>query len=190
MADFWDAAKGVLGVVAPMLATAVGGPLAGTATTAIISALGLAADTPPEQVAAAVAGANGEQLAKLKQADDDFRVQMRELNIAADKLVFGDRASARDQTVNLAKAGSAVAWGAPAVSVMVLAVFAAMSWQVFHMAPGEATVLQIGMVEILKAAAISVVGYWVGSSAGSDRKSDMLANSTPNAGGAAPRPLA
>jgi hypothetical protein len=33
----------------------------------------------------------------------------------------------------------------------------------------------------LAAMATSVVGYWVGSSAGSDRKTDLLYNSTPNA---------
>ena len=52
METIWKAAAGVLSTVAPMLATAVGGPLAGAATNAIIGALGL----PQEDYMRAVTG--------------------------------------------------------------------------------------------------------------------------------------
>ena len=51
MDQIWKAAVGVLSTVAPMLATAVGGPLAGAATAAIAKALGLPQELPPEDVA-------------------------------------------------------------------------------------------------------------------------------------------
>ena len=63
--DFWKDAKNTLGAVAPMLASAVGGPLAGAATTAIVNALGLAPDTTQEQAATAVVGATADQLIAL-----------------------------------------------------------------------------------------------------------------------------
>lgn len=103
-----------------------------------------------------------------RQADlDDLEARLR------------DVASARSQTVDLARANSPVAWGAPVVSVVVLLIFGYAFWTAFHTPPGEASPVQIGLTEILKAALISVVGYWVGSSAGSDRKTALLYHSSP-----------
>lgn len=101
MDDFWNAAKGVLATVAPTLATAIGGPLAGTAVNGIISALGLAPDTDEKTVAATVQAATPEQLLALKKADQDFQATMAKLQIDADKLVYDDRASARTREVQL-----------------------------------------------------------------------------------------
>ncbi len=95
MSDFWTTAGKTLGTVAPMLASAVGGPLAGAATSAIISALGLAPDTTQEAAAAAVVGANADQLLALKKADQDFAEKMAQLQIDASKLTYDDRANAR-----------------------------------------------------------------------------------------------
>jgi len=95
MEDFWKGALGVLGTVAPMLATAVGGPLAGTAVTALIGCLGLPAETTEQKLAATIAVATPDQLIAIKKADADFAVQMAALKITADKLCFDDRASAR-----------------------------------------------------------------------------------------------
>lgn len=180
MGDFWQGAKGVLSTVAPMLATAVGGPLAGAATGAIINALGLAPDTPPEQVAAAVTGATPEQLLALKKADADFRVQMRQLDIDEQKLSFNDVADARKQTVSLAQSGSRVAWGAPSVSLVVTLMFGAVLYMTMTqpIPPGQQEAANI-LLGMLGTAFGAVVQYWVGSSFGSDRKSDLLFASHP-----------
>jgi hypothetical protein len=99
MEPIWKAAAGVLSTVAPMLATAVGGPLAGAATNAIIGALGLPQDTPPEQVAAAVQSATPEQLLALKRAEQEFAVKMRELDVTLEQLRFSDTANARAREI-------------------------------------------------------------------------------------------
>lgn len=174
MSSFWDSAKNALGLVAPSIASLVGGPLAGAATSAIIGALGLAPDTTPEQVAAAVVGATPEQKIALRAADQKFAVDMKTLGIDLEKLSFDDRANARAQTVNLAKAGSITAWGAPVISIVIVGLFGYGYWQAFH-ATMPADPVQIGMVELLKAATMSVVGYWVGSSVGSKSKDEALA---------------
>lgn len=111
---------------------------------------------------------------------------------AADAAEFAasvaSQASARQTTVDLVKAGSNIAWGAPVISGIVLTSFGAMVWLVMYrtVPPGSEN-LAMGMVEALKLLSVTVVGYWCGSSAGSARKdatiSDgqkMLANSTPN----------
>lgn len=95
MTDFWSDAKAALGTVAPMLASAVGGPLAGTAVTFICKALGIDPATPQAQVAAAVAAASPDQLAELKAAEQRFAEAMRQLDITAQQLVYADKASAR-----------------------------------------------------------------------------------------------
>ena len=99
METIWKAAAGVLSTVAPMLATAVGGPLAGAATNAIIGALGLPQDTPPEQVAQAVQNATPDQLLAIKKAEGEFAVQMKALDVTLEQLRYSDTANARAREV-------------------------------------------------------------------------------------------
>ena len=94
--DFWSDAKQALGTVAPILGTAVGGPLGGTAARLVAAALGLDPSTPEPQVAAAVTAATPDQLAALKKADQDFQVSLRNMDLSAAKIAADDRASARN----------------------------------------------------------------------------------------------
>lgn len=86
-----------------------------------------------------------------------------------------DRQSARLQTVNLAQAGSAIAWGAPVVSVLVTAGFFAMLYLVLtrEIPEGSQRLADI-MLGWLGASFAAVVAYWVGSSAGSAAKTATL----------------
>ncbi len=95
---------------------------------------------------------------------------------------IGDVRDARAQTVSLAKAGSAVQWAAPTVSIVVLATFGVVMWAALTRAlpAGSETILNM-LLGTLAAMATSVVGYWVGSSGGSERKTDLLYSSTPTA---------
>lgn len=78
------------------------------------------------------------------------------------------------------KIHSSQTWAAPVVSVMIMGAFLLGLWLTFH-TPGEATSTQIGMVEALKVLATLAAGYWLGSSSGSERKTDMIYRSTPAA---------
>ena len=93
--DLWDDAKQALGTVAPILGTAVGGPLGGTAARLVASALGLDPATPVPQLATAVTTASPDQLLALKKADAVFQVALKNLDLSTDKLGADDRASAR-----------------------------------------------------------------------------------------------
>lgn len=182
MTDFWDAAKGVLGAVAPLLATAVGGPLAGTAVSAICGALGLASTTAPEQVAAAVAGASPDQLIALRKADDDFKVQMQTLGVAAEQLVYADKSNARAREI-------AVRDHTPAVLAyaLTLGYFGFLAVLLFHGSPPENQRALDMILGGLTTVWLGAMAYYFGNSHGSEAKDVLLANSTP--GGAAPRPL-
>ena len=73
--------KALVKTVAPVLGTALGGPLAGAATAAITKAV-LGSDTATEKdIEAALATASPEILLKLKEADQAFETRMTELGI-------------------------------------------------------------------------------------------------------------
>jgi len=88
---------------------------------------------------------------------------------------LADVASARQQTVDLAKVGSAISWGAPIISVIVTAGFFAMLYLVVtrEIPEGSQRLADI-MLGWLGAAFSAVVGYWVGSSAGSAQKTSLV----------------
>ena len=79
--------------------------------------------------------------------------------------------------VQLAGMGSAMAWGAPVVSLVVLATFGCVVTLVLlHGIPtGSSEAVLNVLLGTLGAMAMNVVGYWVGSSAGSARKDERLA---------------
>ena len=70
----------ILKSVAPMIATALGGPLAGAAVGFIASKLGV----DPSVVEQTVAGMTPADLVKMKQIDLDFQVEMKRLGISVD----------------------------------------------------------------------------------------------------------
>ena len=158
--DFWKDAKNTLGAVAPMLASAVGGPLAGAATTAIVNALGLAPDTTQEQAATAVVGATADQLIALRNADHDFAEKMKQLEIDAAKLTYDDKANARARE-------AAIKDHTPAILALGLTVgfFGLLSVMLFHAVPdGSSTLLNV-MLGSLGSSFGMMVAYYYGASA-------------------------
>jgi hypothetical protein len=159
MSDFWNAAKATLGTVAPMLASAVGGPLAGAATGAIIKALDLAPDTAPDAVAQIVEHANADQLLKLKQADQQFAEQMKQLDVDAAKLAYADTADARQREVEVRDhTPSMLAYG------LTGGFFCLLGTMTFHPLPTENKDLLNIMLGALGASFGMAVSYYFGSS--------------------------
>lgn len=124
---------------------------------------------------AAALSQNPELALRLKEAliraESEERQRQHEEVLAQ----LADVASARTQTVDLAMAGSAIAWGAPIISVIVTAGFFAMLYLVFtcEIPDGSQRLADI-MLGWLGAAFSAVVGYWVGSSAGSAQKTNAI----------------
>ena len=166
----------VIGAVAPTLATAMGGPLAGMAVTAIAGALGLPVDADKNDIAKAVAGASPEQLVALKKVDNDFAVRMKELDIDLEKIAASDRDSARRREAQVRD------WMPRVLAFVVVAGFMATVFLVLLgyvdgmkdplMATTTGTI--IGFVS---AKCEQVVAYYFGSSSSSQQKTQMLAGS-------------
>jgi len=91
------------------------------------------------------------------------------------KSYLTDVQSARSQTVELAKAHSYIAWGAVIVSVLVMAAFGAMMWITSTQdIPVTQRDNMNGLLWTLNTLAVSVVSYWVGSSASSAQKTSLM----------------
>jgi hypothetical protein len=86
-----------------------------------------------------------------------------------------DVQSARGQTVELARAGSAIAWGAPIISALITIGFFVMLYLVIRkeIPEGSRDLANI-MLGSLGTSFTAVVAYWVGSSAGSAAKDAVL----------------
>jgi len=84
--------------IAPGIATALGGPLAGLAVTAISKALGI--DEKDVQKTIETGKLSAEQMVSLKQAEIDLQAKAQELGLDFEKLAVDDRKSAREMQMS------------------------------------------------------------------------------------------
>lgn len=170
LSDFGDQALGVLATVAPGIATALGGPLAGMAVQALASALLPGVEAPSaKQLAAAVNGLPPDQLVRLRQIEAEFAVAMKNADVELDRIAAGDTANARDREKSVRD------W---APSVLGFAVITGFMGGLFIMSRYDLPVSNKDYLLValgyLGASFQNVIGYYFGSSAGSKQKSDIL----------------
>lgn len=203
--DWWSnvqqgaVAGGAIGAAAGTVVPGVGNAVGAVAGTVGGGLVGLARSLWPETVGGLLDGPAGAQVAPLVEntlrqvagaespgavtaaiaADPELGREIEaRLNVMAEmeRIAAADRKDARAAMAALAQTGSSIAWGAPVVSVIVLVAFAGTMALTLLRAipPGSETVLNV-LLGTLAAMATSVVSFWVGSSAGSQRKTDLLA---------------
>ena len=85
--------KNIVGAVAPTLGTALGGPMGGMAANMISEVLGVPNDQ--KSIQKAIQNAIPEQMLELKKAEQQFEVQMKELDVDVFKLETQDKQNAR-----------------------------------------------------------------------------------------------
>lgn len=103
--------RDILGSLAPTLATAVGGPLAGAATKVIVDALGLPADSTEAQIEKAMANLTPDAVIALKKANNDFAIEMRRLDVNLEEIAFKQSDSARNMQIQRpAKTPAVLSW--------------------------------------------------------------------------------
>ena len=161
--------------LAPTVASWILGDKTGSAVEKVTSiARDVLGTDNPDAIERAVAADPNAALA-FKQAVIQAEADARRNELEALKAQLADVASARSQTVQLAQAGSAIAWGAPIVSVLAVAVFAGFVYLLFvqDVKDGmrEALMLMAGSAA---AAFGAVLNYWLGSSSGSANKDQIL----------------
>ncbi|WP_296988219.1 hypothetical protein [Thalassospira sp. UBA1131] len=158
--------KSIVKTVAPVLGTAIGGPLGGLATRTIAGALLGDEDATEDQIAAAVQSASPDQLLALKKAEQDFKVQMRKLDIDIERIHQQDRDSARNREV---KTGDTWTPRLLAIAITV-GFFGILSFMVTHALPETGRDALLVMLGSLGTAFAGVIAYYFGSSSGSKSK--------------------
>ena len=160
-----------LKTIAPTVASALGGPLAGMAVEAVGSALGLT-DATKEKITDVLQSGSmtAEQTAALKQAELDLKLKLKELDIDLEKVHAGDRNSAREMA---AKTGDI--WTPRIIAIVVFIVWAVVQYVVFtSVIPEGMRELVARMLGTLDAVLMAVVYYYFGSSSGSAAKTQAM----------------
>jgi hypothetical protein len=159
-----------LSQIAPGIATALGGPLAGLAVTAISKALGI--DEKDVQNTIESGKLTSDQLASIKQAEIELQKQANELGLDFEKLATDDRKSARDMQATTKSIIPAVL----AISVTVGFFGILVGLMTDNVTKSDALLLMLGS---LGTAWTAIVSFYFGSSASSQNKDEMLHRSMP-----------
>ena len=160
----------LLGQIAPTIATALGGPLAGIAVKTLSNVL-LGHDNGSEDdVKAAMTSASPDQLVALKKIDADFKAHMKELDIDLERIAAGDRDSARQMQRETKD------WVPKLLAIVItIGFFGILVWMLVMGMPQTGTEALLMMLGALGTAWTGVVNFYYGSSAGSKAKNDLLA---------------
>jgi hypothetical protein len=129
--------------------------------------------TTDDQLAALVQNVTPEQLLALKQAENDFALKMQALGFQHEtdllQTAATDRASARDREKSVRDwTPRVLAYG------VTLGFFGLLFWLMRHEVPSASKDILNVMLGSLGTAWISVVTYYFGSSAGSERKTEIM----------------
>lgn len=152
--------------IAPTIATALGGPLAGMAVSAISKAVGV----DPDQVGDMISNnkLTAEQIAQIKIAEIELQKQAQELGLNFAKLEVEDRKSAREMQATTRSMMPPVLAGTVTVGFFGILVLMFLG-QVDSNNP--AILMMLGS---LGTAWTGIIAYYFGSSAGSQAKTEML----------------
>lgn len=163
-------------------AASLGGPVGTMAATLVGKAIGAqtapAANADSISEAIATAFADPQQRAALIAAEQQFQAQMAELGYKdAEDLAAtaeADRVSARQREMTLKdKVPAAMAF------VVTFGFFGVLYFMLFHTVPNAAHDALLLLLGSLGTAWTAIISYYFGSSAGSDRKTELLAQSSP-----------
>ena len=148
----------LIGSIAPTIATALGGPVAGMAVKALSGALLGHEDGTEDDIKAALANPTADQLAALKKIDADFKVQMKSLDIDLERIAASDRDSARNMAIMTHD------WTPRVLAVVVVVAWGIVQWYLLH------NVIDASMRELvarvlgtLDGALMLVLSYYFGS---------------------------
>ncbi len=159
-------------------AASLGGPLGTMAANAVGTAIGVDKIAPnKESIADAIAAATSkdpEAMLKLKQAEQDFQIQMAKLGFDDSEKILSmdaaDRTNARAREI-------AVRDRLPMILALCVTsgFFLLLAMLAYHAVPPDSAKILDVMVGSLGTAWIGVINYYFGSSAGSAQKTNILA---------------
>ena len=158
--------------VAPTVATALGGPLAGAAVAALGGILGM---SQPTQDNIAKVFADGQltadNLAKIRELELQYQNEEKERGFKYAELQFKDTDSARTmQVATKSTTPTALTW------IVVTLTLIAEGMLLFNAVPPAVDPIILGRIlGTMDSALMLVLGFWFGSSHGSQQKTDIMA---------------
>ena len=157
--------------IAPTIATCLGGPLAGLAVSALAKVFGVATDEVQGMIESNKLSAD--QIAQVKVAEIELKRQEQALGLNFEQLAVQDRVSARDmQSATRSKIPGILSIG---ITLGFFGILIAIMRDPMA-ATNQPLLIMLGS---LGTAWIAVVNFWFGSTASSQKKDQMLFESTP-----------
>ncbi len=166
--------KKVVGTVAPSLATALGGPLAGVAVRTIATQLLGDEKANEQQVEEAIAAASPQTLIRLREIDAEFKKTMSDAGIQLEKIAADDRANARQREVGAHDSWTPRVLAAVVVGGFLWCVYAVLSGYIKELKDPMIATLVGTMIGYTSAKADQVISYYFGSSASSKAKDETI----------------
>jgi len=156
--------------VAPTIATALGGPLAGLAVEAVSKAIGI----DPKDVTKTIAEGKltADQIAQIKTAELAMAARAQEMGLDFEKIAVDDRKSARQMQATT----QSFIPGLMAIAVTVGFFGILVGLMTEHFKTSDALMLMLGS---LGTAWTGIIAFYFGSSAGSQKKDELLHQSSP-----------
>mgnify|MGYP001610821372 FL=1 len=170
MANILHILRDVVGTVAPVLASALGGPLAGTAVRSLSELLLGTPDGTPDEVTRAIQTADPATLLRIKELETQFQQQMAALGVDLERLANEDRASARQRQI----ATKDILPGVIALGVL-MGFFGLLALIAFRPLPTTAEAPLNVMLGALAGMVTAVAQYYFGSSSSSRAKDSTIA---------------
>lgn len=155
-----------LKTIAPTIASALGGPLAGMAVDLVSKACGI--DAKDVHASISEGKLSADQIAFIKQAELQLQARAQELGLDFEKIAAADRDSARNREIAIATS-EAVPWinkmVTPAIACSVVVVWGAVQYFLFHnIIPAEMRELTARVLGTLDGALMLVLSYYFGAS--------------------------
>ncbi len=161
----------VIAAVAPTLATALGGPLAGVAVRTIAGELLGRPDAGIAEIETAIVGATGPDLIKLKEIEAKFAAEMKQAGVELERVAGADRDSARQRQVKMRD------WTPSFLGLaIIVGFFGVLAWIFQYGMPSDGREVLLIMVGALGTMTTQITNYFFGSSAGSAEKQKIIAD--------------
>lgn len=159
----------ILGGIAPTIATALGGPLAGVATKALADKLLGRPEATSEEVEAAILNAAPQDLLKLKEADAELQKHLADAGIELEQIAANDRDSARNRQIATKDRVPGILAG-----VILVGYFAVLAYLIKYGLPTASEEILALLIGALTAGLTQVLNFYFGSSAGSKNKDQLI----------------
>jgi len=163
-----------LKTLAPLVGTALGGPLGGAAASFLADKLGIQTSTVEAVTEVLNSGKmSPDQIAQIKSAELEFKKFLEQNKIDLEKIHMENTRSARDMQINTRSSFPAVLSAG-----ITTGFFGILGWMLYdeNITNSEPILIMLGS---LGAAFGAVVNFWLGSTAGGQAKTEMLARAQP-----------